>query len=420
MRIVLAALGSRGDTQPCVALAEGLMQRGHDVTVLASERYAHVVRGVGLTHVPISFDPQEMVESEEGQAMLAGGALGFVRGIRNVIEPLAERTLSEMEAACEDAELILAPAMGGCGRHIAERYGIPHGILQFQPSEPTGAFANPVITARNLGGTANRATFALIEGLTWAALARMTNRLRRSVLGLAPLRRSTFHYDRAAAVPMLCGVSSVVVPRPLDWPANVHMTGFWLRSDGRPLEPSLAEFLDTGPPPVYVGFGSMTASEPRILADVVRAALHRTGLRGVVQGLPRWNHTGDTVYFVDEVDHAMLFPQMAATVHHGGAGTTATALRAGVPSVVCPFFGDQPFWGNKVTELGVGPAPAPMKDLDADRLARRLRVATSDRSIREKSALVGSWLQAEDGVENACRIIDDTFAPTGRREVRIG
>ncbi|SDI89087.1 UDP:flavonoid glycosyltransferase YjiC, YdhE family [Frankineae bacterium MT45] len=420
MRIVLAALGSRGDTQPCVALAEGLMQRGHDVTVLASARYAHVIQGVGVRHAPISFDPQQMVESEEGQAMLAGGPMGFVRGIRNVIEPLAEVTLGEMEVACEDAELILAPAMGGCGRHLSDRYGIPHGVLQFQPSEPTGAFANPVITSRNLGGVANRATFALIEGLTWAALARMTNRLRRSVLGLTPLRRSPFHHDRAAGVPTLCGVSSVVVARPLDWPENVHMTGFWLRADERPLPPALRAFLAAGPPPVYIGFGSMTASEPALLADYVRAALHRTGLRGVVQGLPQWSSDSDRVYFADELNHSMLFPQMAAVVHHGGAGTTATAMRAGVPNIVCPFFGDQPFWGNKVTELGVGPAPAPMKELDADRLVRRLQVAVSDHSIQEKARLMGSWLQAEDGVGNACRIIDDSFESVSRWPARVG
>ena len=407
MRISLAALGSRGDTQPCLALAEGLLKRGHEVTLLASPRYQEVIGRSGVPHVPISFDPQEIVESEAGQAMLNSGPLGFVRGIRTVIEPIAEQVLAELDRACAGTELILAPSMGGIGRHLAQRHSVPHVILQFQPSEPTAAFANPVVSRRSLGPAANRASFALIEALTWAAIGPMINRIRRSVLELGPMRRSSFHRDRVERVPVLCGVSPVVVPRPSDWPGNVHMTGFWLRGAQEELDDELSGFIAAGSAPVFVGFGSMAPADAQRTADQVRVALRRAGVRGVVQGLPAWEPVGgESVHFITGgADHARLFPAMAAVVHHGGAGTTATGLQAGVPSIVCPFFGDQPYWAARVGALGAGPAALPIKELDADRLAARLRQAVGDRALRRRTRTISERLSAEDGVGNACDVL---------------
>lgn len=412
----MLALGSRGDTQPCVALARGLARRGHQVTVVAAARYGGLVRrGGAVTHAPLSVDPLVIAESEEGRAWSRSGPLGFVRGFRAVVEPLAEKLVAEVDTACADAELVLAPSLGAFGRHLSERYGMPYLILQFQPSEPTAEFPNPLVPVRTLGRLGNRASYAVVERLGWLVLGRMVNRLRGRMFGLGALRGSPFAADRRDRVPVLCGVSPLVVPRPGDWPDYVHLTGYWRLGGasgsgdlpGRPLPASravdrpggLAEFLEAGAAPVYVGFGSMAVAEPERVAEQVGTALRLAGVRAVVQGLPV---EGD-VYVVDEVDHDVLFPQVAAVVHHGGAGTTASALAAGVPGIVCPFFSDQPFWGRRVAALGAGPEPLPFAELSAGALAARLRAVPQ---YVEKSQNIGRLLRVEDGVKNAVDLIE--------------
>ncbi|SEH01662.1 UDP:flavonoid glycosyltransferase YjiC, YdhE family [Nonomuraea solani] len=397
MRVAVLGVGSRGDVQPCAALARGLAGRRHDVTLVAAGRYAGL--GEGVRFVPLGVDPEAVVTSEEGRRWLRSGPLGFVRGFRTVVEPLAARLVTEVDAACADADLVLAPALGAFGRHLHERYGMPYRILHFQPSEPTREFPNPLVPLATLGPLANRASYALVERLGWLMLGRMVNRLRASVLGLGPLRGSPFAADRRARVPVLCGVSPLVVPMPADWPAYVRMTGYW-RLPG-PRESGLEDFLDAGAPPVFVGFGSMAPDEPERVAGEVVAALRRARLRGVVQGLPV--AADDDVRVVGEVAHDGLFPRMTAIVHHGGAGTTGTGLTAGVPNVVCPFFSDQPFWGRRVAALGVGPAPLPIKALTRDELAARLLAVPK---YREKSAQLGRLLRVENGVKNAIDLIE--------------
>lgn len=411
MRISVLAFGSRGDTQPCVALAQGLALRGHDVTVVAAERYASLMstptsdqnldpkapkRGIsprrvsgeqvggGLAHAPLSVDPVAIVESEEGQAWLRSGPLGFVRGFRTVVEPLAERLVAEVDAACAKADLVLAPALCGFGRHLRDRYGTPYMLLHFQPSEPTSEFPNPLIDARSLGALGNRVSYALIERLSWLVLARMVNRLRGSVLGLAPMRGSPFAADRRDRVPVLCGVSPHVVARPRDWPEHVHLTGYW-RVAGERLPGDLEAFLRAGPKPVYMGFGSMAGRAP---------VLSKIEGRVVVQGLAA--EPSDDVFVAGDVPHDLLFPRMAAIVHHGGAGTTGAGLTAGVPNIVCPFFADQPFWARRVAALGAGPP------VGADLRERLLAVP----QYVEKSAQLGRLLEVEDGVKTAVDLIE--------------
>ncbi|MBG0814803.1 glycosyltransferase [Planomonospora sp. ID82291] len=403
MRIAVLAFGSRGDTQPCVALGAGLAARGHEVTVVAAGRYGGLVEEAGLALSPLGVDPQGIVESEEGQAWLRSGPAGFVRGFRRVVEPLAERLVAEADAACSGADLVLAPALGGIGHHLSERYGMPYALLHFQPSEPTRAFPNPLVPLRTLGPWGNRGSYALVEGLSGLLLGRMADRLRARVLGLGPLRGGVFRRARADRVPVLCGVSPVVVARPADWPEHVHLTGYWFAERSWSPPPELEAFLAAGPPPVYAGFGSMAPADPAATARAVVAGLRAAGVRGILQGLPYGG--ADDMLVIGEADHGWLFPRTAAVVHHGGAGTTAAGLRAGVPSVVCPFFSDQPFWGARVALLGAGPAPLPVRRLTAGALAGRVAAAVRDPGIRAAAARLGERLRAEDGVARACEAL---------------
>jgi UDP:flavonoid glycosyltransferase YjiC (YdhE family) len=410
--VVIFAGGSRGDIQPCSALGRALADRGHTVRLIASGVYAPLA--AGLEFAPLSVDPAHVLQTDEGQAWLAGGRnpLRFVAGFKRILGPIVERILAETLDACAGADLILYPTLGFVGHHIAEHLGIAEALIHFQPSRTTRAFPHPLM--RHAFG-ANRLSFGAVDQLGWQLLRPFVNPWRREVLGLPKLPlRGPMH--RVRDVPVLCCFSEVVVPRPADWPSNVHLTGYWFL-DEPAWTPSaaLAEFLAGGPPPVYVGFGSMVPRDPEEMLRVVRSALCRAGLRGVVTG-GAWRETGtltnaaatgdDALFLIEDVPHSWLFPRVAAVVHHGGAGTTAAGLRAGTPTVVCPFFGDQLFWGERVAALGAGPPPLPVKGLDARTLAARVSAAVGDPGIRTRAAVAGRRIRAEDGIGRACAILE--------------
>lgn len=408
--VTVFAFGSTGDTRPMVALGRGLRRRGFQVRVLAPERYGPLVRGAGLEHTPLDVDPMEIVSSPEGQAWLAArNPVSLVRGFQRIVRPRAEQFLDQALDTAKGSDAVLAPATGFVGYHVGQYLGIPTALLHLQPGEPTRTAANPLVAAgRDLGGPLNRASYEVLEQLTWQVLRPIVNRWRRERLGLSPIPWSgPFRLARREGIPVLAGYSAAVCPPAPDWPDTVVQTGWWfLDDDAAPLDPAaetasaeLARFVAAGPPPVYVGFGSMVPADPERTWAEVRTALRRAGVRGVLLGDPdaAGAHGDDEVVVVPSADHGWLFPRTAAVVHHGGAGTTGAALRAGVPSIVCPFFSDQPFWGAKVAGLNAGPEPLPIKRLTADALATRIRRALDDASMRASAAALGERIRGEDG-----------------------
>jgi UDP:flavonoid glycosyltransferase YjiC (YdhE family) len=210
---------------------------------------------------------------------------------------------------------------------------------------------------------------------------------------------------------VLYGYSPAVIPKPPDWGEDTHVTGYWFLDPVEAWTPpaALVEFLEAGPPPVFVGFGSMSSRKPEETTALIVDALDRAGQRAIL--LSGWGglegaRVPDTVFVVDAVPYSWLFPRVAAVVHHGGAGTTSAGLRAGVPSLVIPFFGDQPFWGRRVAALGVGPEPVPRRRLTAERLARALREAVTDEGMRQRAAELGARIRTEDGVGRAVAVLE--------------
>ncbi|WP_329519051.1 glycosyltransferase [Spirillospora sp. NBC_01491] len=409
MRIVIFAAGSRGDVQPCAALGRGLRARGHEVRLVASGRYTALTRAAGLELAPLTADPTEILDSDAGQELLAGGRnpVKFLGGFRRILGPMAEQLLAECLDACKGADLILGPSLGLLQRHIGEHLGVPWGLVHFQPSQPTGAFPHPFVPqARLLGPLANRASFLAVDQIAWQLARPFINPWRGGPLGLPPEPvRGPMHAARRDARPMLACFSPSVVPRPADWPAYVRLTGYWFLDEPAWEPPArLAAFLAAGPPPVYVGFGSMVPKDAAMTDRVVRTALRLAGVRGIVQGDPATSD--DDVLAVRDVPHSWLFPRTAAVVHHGGAGTTAAGLRAGVPTIVTPFFGDQPYWGERVAALGAGPAPLPFGAMTVRRLAAKVRRTVASGEFAERAAGLGHRLREEDGVARACDLID--------------
>ena len=214
---------------------------------------------------------------------------------------------------------------------------------------------------------------------------------------------------------LLFGLSPAVFPRPSDWPAHAHVTGYWLLDPPADWTPpdGLAEFLESDPKPVYVSFGSMRSDDTRRPMELIADALARARQRAVIAGAPVHPLQGNVTHAIMPVHftpHSWLFPRTSAVVHHGGVDTTAAGLRAGVPSVVVPFLGGQHYWGGRVAELGVGPKPIRYRELTAEALADRIDRATSDSAMRLRAREVAGILAREDGVGKAVELICSRLA----------
>ncbi|MFJ1975407.1 glycosyltransferase [Streptomyces sp. NPDC087903] len=399
---MIFAAGSRGDVQPCLALGRALARQGDTVRLLASTRYQHLNDATGVEFHPLSVDPAEIIESAQGQELLASRSnpAAFIRGISRVLRPRITQILEQTRAAAQGADLVLAPTFGFLGIHLSQYLRVPHALIHFQPSQPTGLFPHPMApAARLLGRIGNRLSFEAVDAGSWLMCRPFINNWRREHLSLPPMS-SLALFRQIRRAPVLCAFSPTIVPRPHDWGPNVHITGYWHHEQPLFNPPQrLLAFLADGPPPVYVGFGSMKSADPEATDHLVRSALKRAGLRGVLAADPATSEDG--LLAVSDTPHDWLFPRMAAVVHHGGAGTTATALRAAVPSLICPFFGDQAYWAARVHQLGAGPQPLPFRQLTVPTLAERLRQLTQNPRYTNTSRQLARTLTTENGVTRA-------------------
>lgn len=409
MKIVILTAGSRGDVQPYVALGRGLRAAGHTVTLATMEAFAPLAAEHGLQFAAVRGEYLELLQTPEGADAVAGRANPLT--LLNQVAPMLRRVMDDALAAAEGAEAIIYHPKILAGHSLAERLGVP-GVLALPTPlySPTRAFPSPLVPLPSLGPLLNRLSHRLMVGLAGASVRGLLNRWRRERLGLPPVRDELTLHGRP--VLRLYGYSPAVLPTPPDWDRYSVATGYWFLDQGRAWEPpaALRAFLDDGPAPVYVGFGSMPTKDAARTTRVVLTALEDAGQRGVLAtglGGLATARMPDSVFLLEGAPHDWLFPQMAAVVHHGGAGTTAEGLRAGVPAVVCPFFGDQPFWGRRVAELGAGPRPLPQRRLSARALSAEIRTAVGSPSVRARSAALGSVIRGEDGVGRAVAAFEE-------------
>jgi sterol 3beta-glucosyltransferase len=318
--------------------------------------------------------------------------------------------------ACQGSNLIVAGLGGfGVGVSLSEKLGIPFIPAMLYPFSATREFASVLtpLSAVRLPAWANFLTHRIAQQMMWQTFRGADNKARSQALHLAPAP-SKGPFLAMEKQTVLYGYSPQVIPLPKDWSETNHITGYWLLEapDGWEAPADLVKFLATGPAPVYIGFGSMVNKKPEETADLVLEALRRSGQRGILStgwgGLKK-EALPDSVFMIDSIPHSWLFPKMAAVVHHGGVGTTAAGLRAGVPAIVTPFFGDQPFWGQRVYELGVGPRPIPRSRLTVNRLAGAIQTAVSDPRMRDRTAHLGELIRAEDGTARAVEILEQTM-----------
>jgi sterol 3beta-glucosyltransferase len=408
VRITVATIGSRGDVQPCVALGAALARAGHTVRIATCEPFRAMVVASNLEFASLGGHIKEIVGDEGRAELLAsrGDLRRTFRTIRRFLRPMIEEGLDRMPAALDGSEMVIAQMLAMGAYHHAERHRIPFFEAQVLPLFPTGAFAHPGAPVTTPRGAPSFLGYLAAEQLFWQAFRSSINEYRQGILGLAPAPFFGPHALRVKRrAQVLMGVSPAVIPEVRDWPAQVAATGFWFLDPPGDYQPSprLVDFLESGEPPVYVGFGSMTVEDPervtRMILTAVRKAKKRAILSAGWGGLLPTSDTED-VLFDDEAPHSWLFPRTSAVVHHGGPGTAAAALRAGIPQLAAPFLADQPFWGHRIEVLGVGPRAVPFPALTAENLAVALGVM-SDPAMQRRAREMGNVIRAERGADAA-------------------
>ena len=418
MRVLILTYGSRGDVQPYVALGKGLQAKGHEVTLATSERFSAFVGEHGLRFGALSDDLLAIIDTDQGREMLenTNNAFSMLRrmlAMAKQVGPMQRALLEDSwrvaEAARPDVVIFHPKAYGG--PLVAEKLGVPVLLaLPIAMLVPTGEHANMGFPALKLGAWYNRMTYRAVGALMALAAGKHAKAWRKAH-GLAPRKFDILHDAEGRDIPVLHAISRYVMPKPADWPPSAHMTGYWFLDDAQEWLPDskLNAFLDAGPPPVYIGFGSMAGRDPERLGTIAVEALQAAGGRGIIAtgwGGLRTGSLPDSILEIDQAPHDWLFPRMAAIVHHGGAGTTAAALRAGKPSVIVPFFGDQPVWARRVYEIGAGARPIPQKKLTADNLANAISNVTGNAEMRRIAEELGEKIRSDNGVDAAVAIIE--------------
>ncbi|WP_230860450.1 glycosyltransferase [Actinoplanes aureus] len=402
------AVGSRGDVAPYTGLGVRLQEAGHQVTLATHGLFEELVRSRGLGFHPLPLDTQEEMTSRLA-ASGTSSPLKVTLAVNKVVAEHAGPMAQAMLAAAREADVVLLTPAGWIGAHVAEGLGLPSMGVYLQPMTPTREFPPCTVTTRSLGGWGNRKAATALRGLGQQPFRKVVDELRTE-LGLPVMKPDAWLAQvEAARWPICYGYSPVVVPQPADWPEWNHTVGYWWPApdpDFKPA-PELVDFLAAGPPPVYIGFGSMPVVDREALSWLVVTALRRSGLRAVVNtGWAGLETAGDNVLTVSEVPHDWLFPQVAAVVHHAGAGTAAAGLRAGVPAVPVPFMVDQPFWAQRLQGLGVAPEVIPFRRLSADRLAGALTEAAGRPDYRRRAADVAARIAREDGAAGVLRVLE--------------
>jgi len=413
LRLVIPTIGSRGDVQPYIALGIGLQAAGHEVCLATHSDFEFHIRSHGLDFRAIADDGRALQSSPVGTSMVQAGKnpFAFLREFIRLRGPLIPQLMENCLEACRDADvMIISPTLFMVSYCVAEKLGLPVCCTHLQPMSMSRELPNclfPLLPRWTpFRGIYNRLTHAMTGEYMWHLCRKTVNEARDQILGLPPIGLFGPPFRFFAETPALHGYSHHVVPRASDWGDNHRMTGYWFLNESPDWQApdDLQAFLESGSPPVYVGFGSMHNENPESVTQLVAEALQRTRQRGILLtgwgGLKRGEYS-ENIFVVDSAPHDWLFPQMAAVVHHGGAGTTAAALRAGVPSVVVPFMSDQPFWAKRCYQLGVSPRPLPRKKLSAHRLTRSIEQAVHDPWMKERAAELGTRIRAEEGVQKA-------------------
>jgi sterol 3beta-glucosyltransferase len=422
VRIALVCSGTRGDVQPFVILARALADKGHDVQLIAPSNAAEMARAAEVSFCALPFDFQALIRAETAQRMLAAGrAIEFFRWLGEQEKDHREDTNRTLISATESADMLVFNLVADAKcRAIAEARQIRMAPVHLQPHVLSWTYPSVWLGWRSLGPALNRVSHELTYQLAWRAQREGLTALHRE-LGLASPTSSTVRPIIRGKLPTLLAYSQALCPVPASWPATMHPVGplklspaLRARLGETGITAELETWLQAGPRPVFLGFGSMPILDKRAMLRTIRTSLLALGLRGIVAA--GWSDlnghdtaSDETLILVGDVDHESVLPRCRAAVHHGGAGTIAASVGAGLPTLVCSVFADQRFWGERCRKLGVGDT-FPFAKLDLRRLTKGLE-AVLDPQIAKRARKLASRIAGEDGVRAALAHLDgDTAA----------
>ncbi|KAL8856931.1 MAG: hypothetical protein Q9178_006520 [Gyalolechia marmorata] len=414
LRVTCLTIGSRGDVQPYIALCKGLLDEGHKPRIATHREFEPWVRKHGIDFAPVEGDPAELMRICVENGMFT---YSFLREASVKFRGWIDELLSSAWTACQDSDILIESPSAMAGIHIAEALGIPYFRAFTMPWTRTRAYPHAfAVPDHKMGGAYNYITYVMFDNVFWKAIAGQVNRWRKNELNL---RSTNLDKLQPNKVPFLYNFSPSVVVPPLDYSDWIRVTGYWFLDEASNWTPpeDLSKFIAQaradGKKLVYIGFGSIVVSDPAALTKTVVESVLKADVRCILSKgwsdrLGAHDATKPEVPLPPEIlqitsaPHDWLFQQIDAATHHGGAGTTGASLRAGVPTIVKPFFGDQFFFGSRIEDLGVG---IYMKKLNVSVFSRALWEATHSERMIIKAKVLGEQIRKETGVNNAIQAI---------------
>lgn len=404
MRYTVVTFGSEGDTRPLAALCRGLLDAGHELTLFAEGATLGRARELGVPCEALPGDVRSILPIVDPmQTLRLSDVLKVGAGLKGILATNLAAWVRTIAAHAKNSDALLFSSLAlGAAVVVGEELRKPMVGLWFQPVTPTREFNSPLMQPHSWPGWANLLTYRLLHKYMWAPYAKAAQAARKDIFGTSATGRPRFDF------PMLYGISNQLVPQPRDWPRSHRICGHWSMpaADFRP-PAALADFLATGEPPIYAGFGSVSCFiRRRALTALVDAIAGRRAL--FAPGMSKIDRSALPANFeiVREVPHEWLFPRTSLVIHHGGAGTTHTAARAGVPQVVLPIGADQPFWARRAAAAGIAPPGKRNARLDGRRVRQMIDSALQP-PVAERARAVAAAMAQENGVDVTVRAIEE-------------
>jgi sterol 3beta-glucosyltransferase len=415
MRFVVLTYGTEGDTRPLAVLSRALMDAGHETTLLADGGTLGTARDLNVPHMALAGDIRAALNQGGDFSSVVRGNSSLnatTKALASIANENANAWMRQVLDIAADADgLIVAGLAAYTGFSVAEKLSIPVVAAGMIPLTPTSEFPSPFVPPRAMPRWLNRFSYTLVAEMLWHAFRKSTN-AARSEIGLPSGRKIWSGH------PTLYGISPTLLPQPADWPGNVRMCGQWVRPVHDWDAPrSLEAFLSDGDSPIYVGFGSMVGfDQGTLLASVIEAV---AGQRTLFY--PGWSGANSprlpsNFFVIGETPHDWLFPRTSLVIHHGGSGTSHSASRAGVPSVILPFAADQFFWAEQLRLQGIAPTAPSGRNVTADKLSRAIAAAQS-RDMRERALALGAKMRKEDALAKTVEASSEECRSGSRRRL---
>jgi sterol 3beta-glucosyltransferase len=419
MKIAITTVGSRGDLQPFISLGLGLQDVGYNVLIISAKNEEEFVRNYGLDFYALDVDIQKLMEGNNNvQEMTKGNnplkfILTHLKGSKN-LKKLMIKTQWEIWEATLDADLIVFHPGMPIGYFIAQVSNKKSVLLNPFPVVATKDYPSILFyTLPRLGKAFNNLTHSIFYKVFWAfAKSAIVEFWKEKDLAKVNFKTSPIQQQIKSGRPVINAYSPLVFQPAQEWEENIQTVGSLTIENESNFTPTkeLEAFIKNGEPPVFIGFGSMKDINSFTQTfEILSEAVTKTKQRAVIGlGWTKNSFSGvipDNLFLIENIPFTWLFPQMKLVIHHGGAGTTAAGLIAGKPTIIIPHIADQPAWGQRIYELGVGSKTITKKNLTADKLSKAILFALQPKIVNAAKQL-GDSMRKENGNKKAVEIIN--------------